>query len=167
MRAGQAGNATGFQPDVDEFDSRYPLQKTGVNINKELIPLFVSIAAFRTIGYVIEISEINNENKITKILDKKGQQVSESQFAKTLWAAGMDTKNHKFKIENPVPHRIGGRPKVHVDYRVAGVERTDQKWIESGYASLEAYMTSSKMQDMVSHSHSHIINEKEFDRIEN
>ncbi len=45
--------------------------------------------------------------------------------------------------------RING--KVTENYRITGKERTDRKWLTSGYASEEAKMASSRMKDMVAH----------------
>lgn len=113
--------------------------------NKHNIPYFVSVAALQEVGFNLTVSE----NNTIESIEQDHQRISESQFAEILHQVGMDTKNHKFIVIGPERHRYGDNPKIHFTHRLMGCERLDKDWIESGNASLEAYLASSKMEDML------------------
>lgn len=107
------------------------------------IPVHISLAAFRLLGYGVDVSE----DKTDLVLTKGGRILPPAEVSNILYSLGVDT-NLPTTISGPEPHRLGESPKIYIDYRVVGIERSDSVWIRSGNASDEAFMASCKMKDM-------------------
>lgn len=107
------------------------------------IPVHISLAAFRLLGYNVDVSD----DKTVLTITKDGRTLPPEEVSNILYSLGVDI-DRPTEISGPEPHRLGNNPKVYIDYRVLGTERSDMSWIRSGNASDEAFMASCKMKDM-------------------
>lgn len=120
--------------------------------------VYVSFADLRQMKFDIEVSEYDKELsdgrtvtsvKIEKI-KKDGIEIPRKEMLELLFILGMNTsKGGRWWVDIPKAHRPMLSNKPVVDYRFVGEERLDKDWIQSGRASHEALMYSSRMRDMI------------------
>lgn len=133
------------------------------------VPKFISFRPLREIGFEFDLEEFFTKGKKRiKVKESrcKGRVVNKEVCKKMLYNLGLDTYNHPWWIEPKTKHRNGDSPEEIYDYRYAGYERLDKEWIESGRASLEAHLASSKMQDMGEKETSYVLDVKDFDKVD-
>lgn len=115
---------------------------------REVIYKYVSFADLASVGITIDVTE-GDEPKAEGIRKHGRSADLKTTLPKVLYILGI-VDDHNLQIMPKQNHRdVHG--KVVEDYRFIGKERTDKKWLNSGFASDEAKMSQSKMKDMVSY----------------
>lgn len=118
------------------------------SLNKAIIPKFVSLYDLALNKIFVDVKTTSNSIfYISEVVDMDtGRAIELSEFNKILHKLGVDV-NKKYQITEVVQHRACDNSVVK-GHRIEGKERTDRKWIQSGYASQEVYYGSSKFPDM-------------------
>lgn len=116
----------------------------------------VSFTDLQDLGFEILVTEFmkkmpsGEEKPSVKVVSvtKGGKDFPREYMQKFLWIMGVDTENCKWWVVPKKDHRrVLSNTPTH-NYRYMGYERLDRDWIESGRASEEAIMLSSRMKDM-------------------
>ena len=114
--------------------------------DNNLIYRAISFTDLESVGFKINIMEIEGSIKATGIMRKGERSYT---LEKVLWRLGV-LSNSYLTVERCEHVRLDGSRTTN--YRFLGQERHDKEWLESGHASHEAQMGSSRMKDMVSYS---------------
>lgn len=106
----------------------------------------ISVTDLELAGFQILVKTEDEKLKVRRVF-KDGEKVSLDVFYKGLYFLGL--KLNKLLILEPQCYhvRLNGRPTDN--YRFTGQERNDREWIDGGYASEEAILSSSRMGGMV------------------
>lgn len=111
----------------------------------EVVYKSISFADLKAVGLELEVSE--GEHISLTGAKYKGRRIDIKQIYKGLFSLGI--KNNQYvEVLQHCLHATADGTRVE-DYRIAGQERNDKSWLNSGYASSEAQMSSSRMKDMV------------------
>jgi len=111
-------------------------------MSNEIVYKTISFTDLEAYGLVLGVVD----NKITGAA-YKGKSVGLGQVYKALSDLGIKNDQH-VQVQDKTEHRRANGQQTN-NYRVIGRERNDKAWLESGYASDEAKLSSSKMKDMV------------------
>lgn len=111
-------------------------------MSKEVVYKAISFTDLESYGLILEV--VGNGISAATY---KGKSVGLGQVYKALEDLGI-RNNHHVSVQEKTEHRDSSG-KTTFNYRIIGEERNDKAWLNSGYASDEAKMSSSKMRDMV------------------
>lgn len=110
-------------------------------MGKPIIYRRVSFTDLQSVGFVLIVEETeNNRLALVKSCDK-------AEIEKALFTLGLKI-NSKLEIQNQCEHRRADGKRT-TNYSFVGEERSDKKWLESGYASDDVKLNNSKFTDMV------------------
>lgn len=111
---------------------------------------WVSMYDLERIGYDFKINppdpEVGRKDYEIEYITFQGLGMTVDTFHKQLWCIGIDTKN-VFLIKSSF-HRSVQDGERYYGIRFGGLEREDDAWLRSGFASDEIKMKMSRMSDM-------------------
>lgn len=109
---------------------------------------WVSMYDLMRVGYDFKIvpPETSKDDYKIEYITHCGMGMTIATFKEQLWHLGIDT-SVVFMIENKF-HRSVQDGKVQYGIRFGGLEREDQLWLESGFATKEVLMKNSNFDDM-------------------
>lgn len=113
---------------------------------RDIVYKSISFSDLRESGLELDIQSNGDSYRIVGG-KYKGKRVDTEDIYKALNLLGI-RDNHFVEVMSVSEH-INSKGIRVKDYRVVGQERSDKKWIASGFASDEAKMASCKMKDMV------------------
>jgi len=106
----------------------------------------ISFSDLESVGYKVEIEREGDKIKVGKVT-KHGGRIEKKELFEAIKFLGVKL-NNKLSIEEKCDHTTLQGNRV-TNFRIVGEERSDRKWITSGFASDEAKMNSSRMGGMV------------------
>ena len=105
----------------------------------------ISLTDLEKAGYRFSIEDNPVSLKIYKV-KKDGKPMAIDEFYEGLFILGIQLNKH-ISLQDRCQHlRLDGTRTNN--YRIGGQERNDKDWLNSGYASEEAILSTSRMSDM-------------------
>lgn len=122
-------------------------------MSRDVVYRTISLSDFLTAGIELEVKETPISDDVVDLEvvggTEDGRPFNIAKLPEMLYTLGI-VKDHNRQVMAKALHRkMDG--KIVDDYRIIGKERSDKAWIQSGYASEEAKLSSSRMRDMVSY----------------
>ena len=116
-------------------------------MGREVVYRGISFSDFLSAGIILKAATVDGK-LIVASGTQNGKPLDLKKLPDMLFVLGI-VKDHNVEVQPKSQHRrLDG--KIVEDYRIVGKERNDKAWINSGFASDEAIMSSSKMHDMSS-----------------
>ncbi len=126
---------------------------------KNVVYRSISFSDLHKAGYQIEVEQkesviLNGEEQerfqVTKVT-KSGKPITNRQLMDALRFLGLKLNQYLHIVS--IQEHVALDGKRTTCHRFLGEERSDTEWVKSGYASDEAFMSSSKYEDMGAYAH--------------